>query len=611
MSTWIDNYKSKLISSHKRSTVVCDPDNLFVYPELQSNLLADGYKVIFADSVFKVRIQFELVLKQSTDKYIVVVPFRNSILPDILNEVNYVTISLHDLFPNLDAKALSGIGFNALCTLAGIKHYEELGYDSTLKFLLENLYNLDFETLSVNKSKERVLNALITVLIEQDGVNIPIVNYLSDLARPYFPILTNSGLSKQTLLSFLQESWNNYAKDQSPVIDFAESSLNKSIGNLFINNFLAAAVVSRNTYNEAPAGLKIGLYYDLSQFTTSELKSYIEYISQLTTTIQDKPNEWFSIIQVAAKAMHKALLLNNNELNLELNTAIQKLNSRFQQFIQNAYWSLFSLSGIRHPAVVTRILEHLKAQPSAKKALIVLDGLNFWQWEIIALKLKEHGLEFKTHSTMAYLPSITAWSRQAIFKGDKPDLTKDNSKESAYFLQYWVNMGFKNYQVQYRKFGVYLPTKSADIAPDTEQLALVCNDLDDIMHGSILGNQGLMQSTSHWLEKTNLVDLIASLKMQGFKCFVTTDHGNLEATGIKNLKLSEKVGSLSRSKRHLQFANQTMLDSFISQSTNLQLGVRGLSVYLKDESAFTTQDEKIITHGGSHLWEVLIPFIEI
>ena len=63
--------------------------------------------------------------------------------------------------------------------------------------------------------------------------------------------------------------------------------------------------------------------------------------------------------------------------------------------------------------------------------------MNFWQWEIIAGKLKEHGLEFKTHSTLAYLPSITAWSRQAIFKGDKPDLTKDNSKESDYFLQYW------------------------------------------------------------------------------------------------------------------------------------------------------------------------------
>ena len=127
----------------------------------------------------------------------------------------------------------------------------------------------------------------------------------------------------------------------------------------------------------------------------------------------------------------------------------------------------------------------------------------------------------------------------------------------------------------------------------------------------ILSNQGLMQSTSYWLEKTNFVDLITSLKTQGFTCFVTTDHSNLEATGIKNLKLEGKVGSISRSKRHLQFANQTTLDNFISQNTNLQFGVRGLSIYLKDESAFTMQDEKIITHGGSHLWEVLIPFIEI
>lgn len=40
-------------------------------------------------------------------------------------------------------------------------------------------------------------------------------------------------------------------------------------------------------------------------------------------------------------------------------------------------------------------------------------------------------------------------------------------------------------------------------------------------------------------------------------------------------------------------------------------GVRENSVYLKNEEAFSDQDVNIVTHGGSHLWEVLIPFGEV
>jgi PglZ domain len=139
----------------------------------------------------------------------------------------------------------------------------------------------------------------------------------------------------------------------------------------------------------------------------------------------------------------------------------------------------------------------------------------------------------------------------------------------------------------------------------------VCNDLDDIMHGSILGNSQLKTSTEQWIEKSKIVQSISELKAKGFQIYITADHGNIEAIGLKNLTLKEKVGALSRGKRHLHFTNETLLENFLEQNQNLLLGKKGLSVYLKQQEAFTTENSQVITHGGSHLWEVIVPFISI
>lgn len=135
--------------------------------------------------------------------------------------------------------------------------------------------------------------------------------------------------------------------------------------------------------------------------------------------------------------------------------------------------------------------------------------------------------------------------------------------------------------------------------------------MDDIMHGSVLGNEQLMASTLQWIQQSRIVEYIKALRLKGFKIFITTDHGNVEAMGIKNLKIKEKVGALSRGKRHIHFSNETMLANFREQNPGLVCGIKDNSVYLRQENAFTDQNVKVVTHGGSHLWEVLIPFGEI
>ena len=106
-------------------------------------------------------------------------------------------------------------------------------------------------------------------------------------------------------------------------------------------------------------------------------------------------------------------------------------------------------------------------------------------------------------------------------------------------------------------------------------------------------------------------NLLMIFKAKGFQVFITADHGNIEAKGLGNLTQKDKVGSLSRGKRHMHFTNETLMNGFLEQNENLDLGKKGLSVYLKHKEAFTTENSQVVTHGGSHFWEVIVPFISL
>lgn len=611
MSNWVDKYKKLVVSSHKQHIIVADQDNLFGYAELTHAFENDGYTILGCKTDLAVRLVVELQLRDSDKKYLIIAPATFKPLPDIEMLVHFQPIGLSQLFPNLDAKAIKGLSFNALCLLSNIKPYEVLSHDRTLKFLLENLYNVDFDTLTNNKAKERILNALITVFLEKNGINEPLKKFLTNITKPYFPSLVATGLNNANLVKFIQEQWQVFVTNGSSLLDFKEPLLNKSLGYLFAFEYLSPIQVTPEAYDNFPKPLKIGLYVDKNGHNDNELEGLIEYLKQQLEIIEDIADQWFKIIHVLANAKLKNLQSGNEFLKQAYSKTENAFNTRFQRFVDNTYGSLFSLSGVRKPVVVSRILEHINAKPAKKRALLVIDGMNYWQWNILGKALTDADIGYSSNASLAFIPTITAWSRQAIFKGDKPDLSADNSKESKLFEAFWGKQGVSSYQIEYRKFSVNDPLQTADISPDTTTLGLVCNDLDEIMHGSILGNSQLKMSTEQWIGKSRIIEIIRDLKNRDFQIHITSDHGNIEATGLKNLSMKDKVGALSRGKRHLHFTNETLLQGFIDHNSNVEVGRRQLSLYLRKQEAFTNEKSQVITHGGSHIWEVIIPFISI
>ncbi|MFH0736768.1 MAG: BREX-3 system phosphatase PglZ [bacterium] len=611
MNSIIEKAKQMLISSSKPHTIIVDNDDLFGYEEFNKAIEEAGFVIVKSSTDLDLRILFELQVRESNKRYLIIAPADYTILPDIELYVNYKVICLKDLIQNLEPSVLKGLSFNALSLSCNIKLYEDLGHLQTIKFVLENIYNLDFDTLTKVKAKERILNALIVVFLSKNNVNLPIAKYLTDISKPYFPELAKSKIDKYQLINFLNVSWSNYVISNQRDIDFEDPILNKNFSYLFLFEIINAIKISSDQFNKIPQSLRIGVFTNENENNDTELEKITQNLDERIQIVEDSNEEWFSIIPIIAKAKLKQLQSENTTLIENFAKLEKRINDRFQQFIDNVYWSLFTYGAVKKPILVTRILEYIMLQPHKKKCLIVIDGMNYWQGELVIKELQKKGLNPNMKTTFAYIPTITAWSRQAIFKGNKPDLSENNSKEEQLFYDYWVKNNYSINQIEFLKIGLYKNDDVHSINDAVDILGIVNNDLDDMMHGITLGNIELKNSTQQWVKTSNIFDEINCLAEKGFKVYITTDHGNICASGIGNLKTYNKIGTPSRSKRHLLFTNEIIKERFLEQNKNLNVGIRDNSVYLRNEEAFAVEGTKLITHGGSHFWEVLIPFIEI
>lgn len=231
---------------------------------------------------------------------------------------------------------------------------------------------------------------------------------------------------------------------------------------------------------------------------------------------------------------------------------------------------------------------------------------------MIKSKLDENGIEADHKLTYSWLPSITQLSRQALFKGSTPvsEYKQTPTNENKLWTAYWTKKNIPANQIDYKH-------SSYDFQPSviTKRLAFVDTTLDEKMHKCSTFEE-LYILTESWIRSEKLVELIKRLKTTGYNIYITTDHGNVQAKGWRNLRQIETFGankSGSRSKRHLEYyVDKSLADRFLNKNHGIKSNIKkeGAILYLQDNSAFTNEDS-VVTHGGSHLTEVLIPFVKI
>jgi hypothetical protein len=331
-----------------------------------------------------------------------------------------------------------------------------------------------------------------------------------------------------------------------------------------------------------------------------------EFIDGLHVLLHEEDINWAVVSRLIAEGISKTIGTPKFE---ELYDQINKANTVFLETLQTSYPQTKNSSAVKKPRIVSKILDYINFNYREKKiALIVVDGMALWQYELLKSRLPGTKHEEVIYS---WLPSITQLSRQAIFRGDIPlsDYRQGPTSEEKLWKMYWKDKGCHAFEVVYQHEKIDFSNIDS-----VTKLAIVFKDLDDKMHSST-DYVDLLMLTNNWIERSGIIQMVDDLISRGFTVFLTSDHGNIQAKGWRGLQGREKLGankSGSRSQRHIEYSEKWLFDEFMENNPDLENSVvkEEQALYFKNDLSFSS-NELLVTHGGAHLLEVLVPFIEI
>ena len=297
----------------------------------------------------------------------------------------------------------------------------------------------------------------------------------------------------------------------------------------------------------------------------------------------------------------------------QLNEEWTHINDSFQDWLDGNYFAQQNSNPLLRPACVNNVLPHIanKYGSNDKVALVVVDGLAFWQWRILARYLQKNRFTINEDYTTAWLPTITMLSRQAIFRGDRPQMDYKQSPEAEHrlWLDFWHQAGMSSYELQY-----LYDNEEFAINEGVNRLAYVTVEMDHKMHAS-RDMRDLAVLTDVWAPR--FCEQLKVLKDMGYIVYITSDHGSTAAIGQRPLTQVEKVFLYmdgSRGKRHLIY-NSNHADEqrklYNNASEKMRLLSRDNWLSVRDFGAFERSGVSLITHGGCSFTEVVVPFVQI
>lgn len=135
------------------------------------------------------------------------------------------------------------------------------------------------------------------------------------------------------------------------------------------------------------------------------------------------------------------------------------MEDAFWSWLPEHYPELAMLPTIAVPAMVHRAIRPLEvASRSGKIALVVVDGLSLAVWRSIVPIIRGNHWQVVEAATFAWLPTVTAVSRQTIFSGKAPMFFASSidttAKEPALWRELWSEVAKQpEHNVGYARFG--------------------------------------------------------------------------------------------------------------------------------------------------------------
>ncbi|HDR7918702.1 BREX-3 system phosphatase PglZ [Bacillus toyonensis] len=612
--------------------IVSDEYGLFKYQAVQHVIVQNGAMIHTYQDPVVFRLQYETAFRhekrENRPTWIVTIETNqfNQLPFDILADANRMSVSWENIFSSLDPTVIQYCPEETLQLLldASSTQFKPLNYNESIDFILTAVYQLDAALFS---HEITIVKAAIRYY-EQFSEGLPSLFFhrLKQNIQKVDPFTSTDLLSifesKGTLTHLLNKQWQHYIQNflKKCYEQIAETSSNYGFSYFddpMIRQRLAHFITPIKVPNHVQFDewMEPGLVREVSPSIDVEVlfnQDFIKFSRQ----------EWSNLASKIGQMQYN--YLNNGELPNNWDIQMQKINHHFENWMLHEYTNLRTLPVVPKPKMVHQIPHYLARKIDSKVALIVMDGMNFTQWHIIKHHLANNAWSFEEDAVFAWVPSVTSVSRQAIFSGLEPrqfaDTIQSTRKEKTYWFNFWEQVGFTKQNIAYEKSLGLKAYNQSTLAymqfPSVRIYGAVVDVIDQFMHGATQGQQTMFSELSTWLSTNYLNQLLTDLVHQGFDVYLTADHGNVECYGMGRIQEGVTVDSKGGRARIYQSKNirdQTHLDHSFTTIPWNHLGLpNDYHVLLaKNNRAFVSKDDKIVTHGGIHLEEVIVPFVKV
>lgn len=384
------------------------------------------------------------------------------------------------------------------------------------------------------------------------------------------------------------------------------SKLDKSVLRIHVADLDIISFTYGEVFADKLSAQETEYFFSEAVFGPANIKKYLEFrklvLTERISLSGDKPisfSEWMDIARVKASIEIYAAKAGGD-------VDLSFVDDAFTQFVLGDYSKLSVQTSSMVPVILPKVFDYVAKD---KAALIVMDGMSLFDFNILSRHF--NGIEYEFHCSYALIPSTTAISRQCLLSGKYPrqlDTPFSLNKEEKGFYDAAADHGYSKQQA------TYIRGYDVQLSPFTKLLAVIINDVDDIVHGQQQGRQGMFNDITLLAKTGKLQALIRSLYKAGFTVYLTADHGNTLCRGIGALRNSG-VEVETKAKRML------ILKDFANISNEVIENTIDYPAYYLDKSfrylickagvSFDNKNNQVMTHGGITIDEVIVPFVKI
>ena len=663
MSSWRDKILKEFTPNVARLTLVADPDGLLLEEGILEGIRERGFDLIPFEDHIAFRYAYESKFRSRWDRgehtdLVVVLRSQASDLGglpfDLLQAGRRLSFNLGDIFPSLSYPVVTSLDRGDLDALydAQSKHAPgQLGDNATKEFVLRHVFEIAPELIKQPSDLLRVLlrrhyrSQRIPRILDERFIQLLRQNSHFD-EWPLEKVVAD----REAFFTFLQERWPIFldreaAKDTTAIredgrlygmtidgpidLPFDHHDVRAYIDNLFVEGILHS-VSHERADGLSKSWLGIGIRTSPTEDRSRRLGKLMESLQASIPTDNARHTDWF----LFARRWAELIVLLNEQPDAVLGQLIDSardLQSRvdvgFGDWLLKRYAGLVNLPPV--PPVMLHHLPRFLARQAddddhAKIALIVVDGLSMDQWLVIrgALASKKPSFQLRDQAVFAWIPSLTSISRQATFAGKAPIFFPNSigttDKESTLWSQFWVDQGLTPSEVVYVKGlgdGSLEAVSELLSHPKARVVGMVVDKVDKIMHGMEMGTAGMHNQVGQWANQPYLNALLELLLNHGFRIYLTSDHGNIEAKGCG--RPAEGAVADLRGERVRVYPDVILRNKVKERfSTALEWDPIGLPenylpLLAPSRQAFVQETQHIVCHGGISVEELIVPLVQI